>query len=179
MHEHHITALDVLTHTPLWVWLLLAYTLFIGWRMGRDRKAAPWRLFIMPAIAVTLVTVNLVIGATDALHLLGFAIGAAIGGVAGMAIARRRPAQLLDDGKLALKGDWLPLLLLVGIFAIRYAQGIALGINPALASNTAFSLAGMVATGPVCGDDGRTRPRPAAGGGISPPGSRGSSQRAR
>ncbi len=64
-----------------------------------------------------------------------------------MAIARRRPARLLGDGRLALKGDWLPLLLLVGIFAIRYAQGIALGIDPALAANTAFSLAGMVAAG--------------------------------
>lgn len=29
--------LDIVTHTPLWVWPLIAYALYAGWARTRDR----------------------------------------------------------------------------------------------------------------------------------------------
>ena len=136
--------LDIVAHTPLWVWPLLAYTLYTGWRMTRDRTIARWRVFIMPAIAVSFAIVNLVTGGNTLAELAGFAVGTGLGAFVGV-LAARRPARLLEDGRLALVGDWLPLILLIGIFSVKYAQGVALAIDPALATNTLFMFAGAAA----------------------------------
>ena len=79
--------------------------------------------------------------------MLGFACGAVAGTLTGIAVARRRPARLLTDGRLALQGDWLPLAIIVAIIVIRYAKGVALGMDPALAQDTGFVLASAVLSG--------------------------------
>ena len=147
MEPRDITAIDIITHTPLWVWPLLAYTLFVGWRMTRDRIVAPWRLFIMPAIAAPLAMASLLSSGNTLAELAGFATGVASGVVAGLTVARRRPARLRDDGRLALSGDWLPLALMIGLFAVRYASGIAVGIDPRIADHPAFMFAGLFTSG--------------------------------
>ncbi len=141
-----ITVLGILSHTPLWVWAALGYVLVVGWMRTRDRVMAPWRVLVLPAIVTALVIYGLVAGATP-LTLLGFASGAVAGALAGLAVARRRPAVLTDDGKLATKGDWLPLALVVGIFTVRYAQGVTLGIDPAIGANPAFVLGSAIVSG--------------------------------
>jgi hypothetical protein len=136
--------IDIVTHTPLWVWPLLAYTLYTGWRMTRDRTIARWRVFILPAIAVTFAVVNLVTGGNTLAELAGFAVGTGLGAFVGLLVARR-PARLLEDGRLALAGDWLPVILLIGIFSVKYAQGVTLAIDRALATNTLFLFASAAA----------------------------------
>ena len=145
MEPSSIGVLDIVVHTPLWVWPLLAYSLVAGWRMTRDRTVAPWRVSIMPAIVTAFAVANLVTVANSLAGMAGFAVGTALGGMAGYAIPPRRQARMLDDGRLALAGDWLPLLLLIGIFAARYAQGAALAIEPGFGDNGLFAFAGAAA----------------------------------
>ncbi|GLQ80618.1 hypothetical protein GCM10007881_41370 [Mesorhizobium huakuii] len=140
-------AVDILSHTPLWVWPLILYGLFIGWSRTRDRVVSPSRLLVLPALVSGLALYNLVASGISATGLLGSACGAVAGALAGTAMARRRPARLLADGRLALQGDWLPLALIVAIIIIRYARGIALGVDPALAQETGFVLASAVLSG--------------------------------
>ncbi|MEP6567961.1 MAG: hypothetical protein ABJB10_22720, partial [Mesorhizobium sp.] len=106
---------DILSHTPLWVWPLIAYGLFVGWNRTKDRVVAPSRLFIMPALIAGLALYNLLSSGISAVGLLGFTCGAVVGTLAGIAVARRRPASLLADGRLALQGDWVPLAIIVAI----------------------------------------------------------------
>lgn len=138
---------DILSHTPLWVWPLIAYGLFVGWSRTRDRVVQPWRLLVLPVLIAGLALYNLVASGISAAGLAGVACGAVAGTFAGTAMARRRPATLLADGRLALQGDWLPLALIVGIIIVRYAKGIALGIDPALARETGFILASASLSG--------------------------------
>lgn len=138
---------DIVSHTPLWVWPLILYGLLIGWSRTRDRVVSPARLLVLPVLITGLALYNLVASGISAAGLLGFACGAVAGALAGTAMARRRPARLLPDGKLALQGDWLPLALIVAIIVIRYAKGIALGLDPALAQETGFVLASAVLSG--------------------------------
>jgi hypothetical protein len=138
---------DILSHTPLWVWPLILYGLFIGWSRTRDRVVSPARLLVLPALISGLALYNLVASGISATSLAGFACGAVAGALAGTAMARRRPARLLADGRLALQGDWLPLVLVVAIIIIRYAKGIALGVDPALAQQPRFVLASAVLSG--------------------------------
>ncbi|WP_152536214.1 DUF6622 family protein [Mesorhizobium loti] len=138
---------DILSHTPLWVWPLILYGLFIGWSRTRDRVVSPSRLLVLPVLISGLALYNLVATGISATGLLGFACGAVAGAFAGTAMARRRPARLLPDGRLALQGDWLPLVLIIAIIVVRYAKGIALGIDPTLAQETGFVLASAVLSG--------------------------------
>ena len=147
MSLHLARIADILSHTPLWVWPLIAYGLFVGWSRTRDRVVAPSRLFIMPALIAGLALYHLLSSGLSAGGLLGFACGAAAGTLAGIAVARRRPARLLDDGRLALQGDWVPLAIVVAIIFIRYTQGVALGVDPALAQVTGFVLASALLSG--------------------------------
>lgn len=74
--------IGILSHTPLWVWPLILYGLFIGWNRTRDRVVSPPRLFIMPALICGLVLYNLVSAGISAGGLLGFACGAVAGTLA-------------------------------------------------------------------------------------------------
>lgn len=138
---------SILSHTPVWVWPLILYALSIGWNRTRARIVAPRRLFVMPALISGLALYNLVSSGISASGLLGFACGAVAGALAGIAVARRRPATMLADGRLALQGDWVPLALIVAIIVIRYAKGVALGMDPALAEVPGFGLASTFLSG--------------------------------
>lgn len=138
---------DILSHTPLWVWPLILYGLFIGWSRTRDRIVSPWRLLVLPMLITGLALYNLVASGISAAGLAGVACGAVTGAFAGAAMARRKPATLLADGRLALQGDWLPLALIVAIIIVRYAKGIALGVDPDLAQETGFILASATLSG--------------------------------
>lgn len=144
---HMPGVVDILSHTPLWVWPLILYGLFIGWSRTRDRVVSPSRLLVLPVLVTGLALYNLVASGISATALIGFACGAVAGAFAGTAMARRRPARLLSDGRLALQGDWLPLALIIAIIVVRYAKGIALGVDPALAQETGFVLASAVLSG--------------------------------
>ncbi|WP_171026199.1 DUF6622 family protein [Mesorhizobium comanense] len=138
---------DILSHTPLWVWPLIAYGLFVGWSRTRDRVVSPWRLLVLPVLITGLAFHNFVVSGIAMAGLAGAACGAAAGAFAGAAMARRRPATLLPDGRLALQGDWLPLALIVAIIVMRYAKGIATGVNPTLAQAPTFILGSTIISG--------------------------------
>ena len=42
--------LQIVANTPIWVWVLLAYLLFIGIRALRPTTAPLWRIAILPAV---------------------------------------------------------------------------------------------------------------------------------
>jgi uncharacterized membrane protein len=141
------TFVGIVTHTPLWVWPLLLYVLYAGWRATRDRVVAPWRLLVMPAVATGLALYNLVSAGPSPAGLAAFAAGVAGGSAAGFALGRRRPAERRGDGKLAVRGDWVPLVLILGIIAVRYATGVALGIDPSLGQDTLFLVVRLALSG--------------------------------
>ena len=89
--------IDIVTHTPSWVWPLILFGLFIGWTRTRDRVVAPSRLFVMPALIGGLALHNLALSGASAGGLLGFVCGAVAGALAGTAAprpaARRRTAR--------------------------------------------------------------------------------------
>jgi hypothetical protein len=138
---------DILSHTPLWVWPLIAYGLFVGWNRTRDRVVSPWRLLFLPVLVAGLAFHNLMVSGISASGLLGVACGAMAGTFVGAAMARRRPARLLEDGRLAVQGDWVPLALIVAIIVLRYASGIATGVNPTLAQAPNFILGSTIISG--------------------------------
>ncbi|WP_379061770.1 DUF6622 family protein [Mesorhizobium sp. UC74_2] len=139
--------LAIVTHTPLWVWPLIVYALYAGWARTRDRIISPARLFALPLILVSLDVFELARKGLSMMTAAGLAFGVVAGVLAGLAAARHTPTQALDDGRLAVKGHWLPFAIVLAIVVVSYVRGAALGIDPSLATNAHFLLANAVLAG--------------------------------
>src|SRR5690606_33854993 len=85
--------MDIIAGTPLWVWPLFGYLVYIGWMRTRDRVVEPWRLFVMPVVILALVLHNALSATSVGLSAL-LVCGAVVGALCGRAIGRRRPARL-------------------------------------------------------------------------------------
>ena len=127
-------AMQIFTHTPLWVWGLAAALLALGLWQRRTRHVAPAALLGLPLGMLALGLWTMAPGfvqlpATALVWLLALGTGGLMG--------HRWPAPTgacwhAATGRLHLPGSWLPLILIAIIFSLRYASNVALVINPAL-----------------------------------------------
>jgi len=124
--------ITILSHTPVWVWGLLAALMALGFSQTRQRRLAPWRLLMLPLVLLGLGLWSMSAGFM-ALPLSALVWLAAL--VAGAALLAGRPAQagavwLPTEQRLHLPGSWMPMLLILGIFSIRYAANVGMALNP-------------------------------------------------
>jgi hypothetical protein len=132
--------LEVLRHTPPWVFPLFAALLIWGYAQTRPRRVRPWRVYVLPGVLLIL-SAHGVMGAFGAsLAALGaWAAGVATAVVAGRYLpAPAGAAYSADTGTLTIPGSWWPLALMLAIFFSKYAVGVALGRNPRLAQLPVF-----------------------------------------
>src|SRR5690349_10056865 len=143
--------LDIVVHTPLWVWPLLALVLWLGWWGRQPRTVPPLRLAILPMVALGMAVAGIVQSPAPGLTIGGWVVGLLLGLPAGHEIGRRRAVQWQADGRVRIAGGWFMLGFALSIFAARYALGVTFGIWPELARQPAWiALAGAVA-GAVAG----------------------------
>ncbi len=124
--------LQILIHTPRWVWALLAALLALGLWQRRERRVRRGQLLALPGAMLGLSLWSMAPGfvaqpVAAVLWLAAFAAATALG--------RRlpRPAAarwLADEARLFLPGSWVPLVLIVTIFSLRYAAGVGQGLHP-------------------------------------------------
>jgi hypothetical protein len=152
-HEETAMLLQILKHTPLWVWGVFAVLLYLGYFQSRPHTLARRRVVILPAVFIVMsaLAVWSTFGATAP------AIAGWSSGVAFALLANRRlrlPRVVHFDavaGKFSLPGSYGPLTLMMSIFAARYVVGIALAMSPALAASLPFALVVSLAYGALSG----------------------------
>jgi hypothetical protein len=130
----------VLTHTPPWVWGLLAALMTLGLLQTRDQTVSPRRVLIQPLAlgALSIWSASSAFGmhaAVQPMWLLGMLLGMAVN--RGLGLPRR--VHVLGDGRYTVGGSWAPLALMLAIFALRYVVAASLAIMPLLASDAAFA----------------------------------------
>lgn len=141
------------SHTPLWVWAILAFLLWRGIAALKPSRTSLARLAVVPVIFAVwgLWSLHNRYGASIeawGLWLVGIAVGAGIGW-----LLVRRQSISYDGirGHLYSKADYslLPLLLLT--FVVKYVFEAALGYNPAFASDSSFRVAHLLVSGGFTG----------------------------
>lgn len=143
--EHPAAALDILRHTPPWIWLLLAGLVALGVSQWRERHASQARVTVLPIVMVALSLLGLVTAFAHGGTLLP-ALGAWLAGFALVWLLLRRlgaPSGARFDPNSArfhLPGSPWPLLLILAIFLLKYAVGIELALQPQAASHLDFVL---------------------------------------
>ncbi len=145
--------IEIVRHTPLWVWGLLAALLALGAVQMRERRVSRARLFVLPAVLLVL---GLFSTATSFVHtalaLAGWALAWLLG--TGLGLRLPRPAGAAWDADrrtLRLPGSALPLLLIVIVFTLRYVGSVALVMHPPWRGSAAVALSMAAAYGALGG----------------------------
>ncbi len=139
------TIFQIVAHTPLWVWPLMALVIWLGILGLRTRILPLWRLAILPVLGLAFSLAGIGQTVRPALALVAWLAALAVGLPFGLWLGRRRIVRRLDDGRLELAGGWFMLVFGLSIFAVRYTLGVTFGMAPSLKSEAAWiALAGGV-----------------------------------
>ncbi len=144
---------EIVTHTPSWVWVTLALLIAAGASQLRDRELSLARVTVLPMAL-------LVLSAAGVLSVFGsstIAVGAWLAGLAASVYLGRAPLAprgaiwVAARNRLQVPGSWVPLALMLGLFAIKYAAGTARALHPELSSDPSFGAACGLAYGLFAG----------------------------
>ena len=132
---------QILSHTPVYVWALLAFLLYRGYLASQDREVTLTKLAIIPAVMLVLALTSI-----DSHGVLGKAVWAAW--AAGVAVAVAL-VWTLSKGEIAVnraagtvrqRGSWAPLMLMMAIFITKYTVAVLGAIRPDLMHSLPVSL---------------------------------------
>ena len=141
--SHPEAIVTILGRTPAWVWGLLAGLLALGATQLRDRTASAARVSLLP-LAMTAFSAW---GTFSALGSSGNTAGVAaawlVAAAAAFALVAPGNARARFDPvqrTYALPGSVVPLLLIAGIFLVKYGVGVELSMAPHLVQDTRYAL---------------------------------------
>lgn len=127
------SAYQIVVNTPLWVWPLMLFVLWLGWLGLQARVMSPARLAILPLISLGTSLAGVAQSPQPGLALVGWAITLLAALPVGWAIGSRRAVRLRpEDRRLDVAGGWFTLCFGVSIFAVRYTLGVLSGVMPGL-----------------------------------------------
>ena len=143
------TLAHILAGTPRWVFAVLLLLLAVGLRQLRDRQVTPLRLIAMP-VTMAVLSVHGLTADFGVRPLLLVVWGASASIVLYAMVQRTPPAAAGFDtltGLVTVPGSALPLLLMLALFSLKYAVGVALAMQPALREALPWTLLGAALYG--------------------------------
>lgn len=131
---------QIIHGTPLYVWAILAFLIQRGVMASRERELSLQKLCIIPLVmtGLSLQGIHASFGFGGVAPLAWLA-GALLGGALGWRLIK--PAAIVADtarASIRQAGSWLPLVLMLSIFCMKYAVAVALAITPALRQELGF-----------------------------------------
>lgn len=140
---------QIVSHTPTYVWAILALLIYRGVAASADRTVTLRSLAILPGVMLVLALQD--IASKFGLHAMQWTFWL-LGAGAGMALAWRRfdPASVAPGaqaGTVVLRGSWQPLALMLAIFCVKYSVAVLLAVQPAARQNDIVVAAICVAFG--------------------------------
>jgi len=132
----------ILSHTPLWVWGLLAVLLRFGFIQTRSREISMGRAAVLPVVMVLLSFYGLATRFGCGPAYLGWLTGMA----ASVTLCRTLdwPRGATFDTltqRFSVPGSWMPVVLILATFISRYVAIVAAIMHPELAQGAAFGVA--------------------------------------
>jgi len=133
---------QLFTHTPAYVWAILAVLVWRGLAEARDREVAPRRLFVIPLVMLALALYDVLVKfGGPGLAVAAWALGCAGAALAAYRFAPARIAAGSTRDRVRVRGSIFPLCLMLALFGAKYAAAAALALRPALAQQPAFTMA--------------------------------------
>ena len=127
---------QIISHTPVYVWALLAFLIYRGVLAASDREVSLRKLFIIPAVMLVMSLVSIkgqgVLGA--GVWLTGMLVTVLL-------IWTTDKGEISVDraaGTVLQRGSWTPLVLMIAIFATKYTVAVMSAMHPELQSQMLF-----------------------------------------
>lgn len=130
---------QILIHTPAYVWAILAFLIYRGLIASTDREVEFNKLFIIPGVMLVLSVQDLAgkFG-LGGMILAAWTAGAISSAALTLKLSGARLVLSEKAGRVQLRGSWLPLALMMGVFCIKYVAAVLLAIHPQAHQNTLF-----------------------------------------
>jgi len=131
---------QIITHTPLYVWAILAFLVYRGVIALREREMAFGKMFIIPVIMLLLSLQDMSHKfGIDGLPLAAWALGAVVTGLLVARLGRPRVAASATPGHVVVRGSRAPLVVMMAIFMTKYTTAVAMAMQPQLAHLLPFA----------------------------------------
>ena len=132
--------IEILKHTPRWVFVLFLVLVALGYSQSRDRTVSRRRAAVLPAVMIALSFSGMLsaFGAAPfgiACWVAGFAAAIAIGIRTGGPHGVKFSAETRT---YSIPGSWVPLALMMAIFFTKYAVGVIQGRQLAISAEPLF-----------------------------------------
>src|SRR4051794_13844330 len=130
-------AWQVLIHTPLWAFALLAYLIWQGIKGMRPRTVTIWRSLIVPAVFIIWGLSRLLSRQDYAGPLVAWLAAAAV--LLLVSLLTARPLELdHTTGEIKRPGSVMPLIRNVTVFALQYTVTVIAAVDPHDATTAAI-----------------------------------------
>jgi hypothetical protein len=134
--------LQILSHTPVFVFVLFFVLLVLGFLQSRDRKVKTLVAFILPIFMVIFSAT----GVTTTFGINLVSIGLWLSGLllASIVLYKIVPLKgaiyLASENKIFIPGSWLPFAVIMAIFFTKYAVGIMMGMQLPVVHEASFMM---------------------------------------
>lgn len=134
--------IEILTHTPLWVYGLFVGLIFVGWQQTRERYVKQPTLLILPLgmLALSFFGATSSFGYSLTIMLLWLA-GVLSSTIIGLLLFSASSASYQAlSASFKVPGSWWPMIFIMAIFFTKYTVGVLTSIKPELFANAALVL---------------------------------------
>lgn len=132
--------IEILSHTPLWVFGLFIFLLLLGLRQSRSRSVKTHMIFLLPLGMLALSVTGLISSfGTSLLPILLWSLSLSLLLYLNFRFFPVRGAQHDKvQNKYQMQGSWTPLALMMAIFFTKYFVGVASALKPDLLVSLQF-----------------------------------------
>lgn len=134
--------INILTHTPTFVFILFFVLLCLGYLQTRDRKIKAFLAYFLPCIMVSLS----LIGVISSFGITAIVLCLWLGGLLSVASLRylvfptKGIVYLHEERKFFIPGNWVSFAVIMAIFFTKYTLGVMLAMQIPLAHAAGFVL---------------------------------------
>lgn len=132
---------QIISHTPPYVWGILAFLILRGVLAMRTREIGFNKLFILPIVMLVLSLQDIAAKfGLGSIALTLWALGAAATVASMLKFSAARVAPAATPGRVIVRGSVFPLALMMAIFVTKYVAAIAVAVQPHLRQDLPFTV---------------------------------------
>lgn len=144
---------QIFSHTPVWVWVLLAALIALGLSQVRDREVSLKRVTILPLVMIAFSATSVMQNAGK--HPSVVLVWLIACAVTAMLVLRSqldsKTHYQASSGMLSVAGSWVPMFLILTIFIGKFALAVFSKVQPEVAQSLNFTTASALIFGALSG----------------------------
>lgn len=132
--------IDIISHTPLWVFILLFILVLLGYSQTKDRVVSQSKIFILPTSMILLSFIGTLLAFNNnLLSILLWLTGISISLIVVLNISHAKDIFYNQKkNEFHIKGSIIPLILMLSIFFLKYFIGVVTVKKPLLINQIEF-----------------------------------------